>query len=70
MIVDNDSIFALADSLEPGTYVPIIKYEQSHYGSFYDNNETEEKIREIKQRLRAKIGDYGTADGITIRDRA
>lgn len=31
--------------------------------------EEENKIREIKERLRGRIGDYGTTGGVSLRER-
>eukprot|EP00347_Sterkiella_histriomuscorum_P014830 403359365 len=67
---DSESIFALADSLQPGTYVPIVQYEGND--PYFEENpfqESEDKIRAIKERLRMKAGDYGYTDGLSIKER-
>ncbi|CDW72192.1 UNKNOWN [Stylonychia lemnae] len=68
---DQDSIFALADSLEPGTYVPIVPYEENGDDHFVDNPfyDAEYNIKQIKERLRRKVGEYGNSDGLTLQER-
>ena len=57
-------MFALADSLEPGTYVPILPFVDEYQFDRNPYEESEEKMRDIRERLRKKIGNYGS-DGMT-----
>ena len=42
---------------------------EDDYNPGYEENPIDSKMDEIKQRLRAKVGDYGTSNGMTIQDR-
>jgi len=67
---DENAVFLLADSLEPGTYVPIVPFEENGYFLQDDPfSESDDKMRAIKERLKQKVGDYGMSDGLTLQER-